>query len=523
MDWEGFVNVLGQSIGDSAFWVGFVLVVVFALNRFAVSDSGPDESDPRVVARSFTTRFRYYLSAVAYVGCYEFAYGLLVGIGSFPFLQDILKEWIGTLNFTATDGSTVAIGTPAWAALAVTTILPAAPGFSAVDRKIRDTLQEFASIPHKARALAREIVAHLPERTAEDEAAGRGNDRDAARKRARQLDWLAKAVDTLQDGGDNPRNAPAYSGFFRTYGGVLQHARRRRQKLEESLTDSEVKTPLVIDELESMVNNAARFLACALLQIESSERDVRSALRETLGLTTLPVLQFDFNLKQIIISLIAVMALTFFIGVSTLKLALPQGGTLSIAMIGFIASWLPYSALMLVPSFIFAAGVQLYFMDLGQYRSKPAPLEDKLLALMSLFLLTFGIGILPPLLGMAWEQKIAGDNWVMQVLPFGLTPAFVALLFYFLSTRCFLQSRWGQMVLDFAVFAIVAGVSTWFATDVAIGFGLSIPDMSRVPSFTNEIALRVFSVTAGALVGTVGALQCLISRRTTMITDQSRG
>lgn len=523
MDWNGFINVLGQSIGDSAFWVGFALVVVFALNRFAVSDSGPDESDPRVVARSFTTRFRYYLSAVAYVGCYEFAYGILVGIGSFPFLQDILKEWIGTLNFKGPDGNLVAIGTPAWAALAVTSILPAAPGFSGVDRKIRETLRDFASIPHKARALAREIVEQLSRPTAPGATGAAGNEGDEARGKARQLDWIAKAVDKLQDGGSNPRNAPAYSGFFSTYGGALQHARRRKQKLEASLTDAEAKLPLVIDELDGMVNSAARFLSCALLQIESSERDVRSTLRETLELRTLPVLEFDFNLKQIIISLVAVMALTFLVGVATLKLALPESASLSVPMIGFIASWLPYSALMLVPSFIFAAGVQLYFMDVRQYRSKPAPLEDKLLALMSLFLLTFGIGILPPMLGMAWEQKIAGSNWVMQVLPFGLTPAVVALVFYFLTAHPLVRSGRGQGILDLAVFAVVAGGSTWFATHVAIDFGLSIPEMSRVPEFTNEIALSVFSVTAAVLVGVVGALQCHISRRTAMRSDEPAG
>jgi hypothetical protein len=487
MDWSHFVAVLGQSISDSAFWVGFVLVAVYALNRFAISDSSSDESDPPLGARSFTTRFRYYLSAATYVVCFEFAFGVLVGIGSFPFLQDVLIQWIGTLD-TGEEGAGK-IGTPAWAALVVTTLLPAAPGFSRVDGMIRSALQEFASIPHKARGLAKEIVKYLGER-------------DGTRDKTEQLRWLFGAMDDLKTESRNPHNAGAYIAFFTRYASVLEQARRKKSKLEQ-----QAKAPA--DDLEQTVDNAARFLSCALLLSESSERNVRSAVRETLQLD-LPRLRFDFNFKQIILGLVLVLVLTFAAGLVTLGLALPDFSGISMPMIGFVASWLPYSALMLLPAFIFAAGVQLYFMDRRQYQLK-VQLEDRILALIGLFVLTFGIGILPPLLGMSWRENLPAF-WYMQVLPFGLTPAVVAVLFYILATRRYFGSRGLQAAFDFAVFAGVAGFVTWCATTIAFHFDLSIPEVSKIPEFTNRVARRVFPATSAVLIGVVGMLQCLISR-----------
>lgn len=508
MDWAGFLTTLGQSLSYPAFWVGFGLVVFFALNRFAVSEACSDVVDPPVMARSFTTRFRYYLSATAYIGCYEFFFGLLVGIGSFPFLQGLLKEWIGSLELA--NGEAV-IGTPAWAALVVTSVLPAAPGFRMIDKHVREALHRFASIPLKARALAAEILELVSRTEPKGDNAGGDN---AARQQAGQLGWLYHAVEILQDGGENPRNASDYSQFFSRYGGVLQQTRRRKEQLDESLVQSENVVPVIANELNSQVNNAARFLSCALLQIEPSERAVRHTLRETLGLGELPKLEFDFNFKQIIIGLILILLLTFVIGVMTLGMVLPEGTRMSMPMIGFIAGWLPYAALMLVPPFIFAAGVQLHFMDVRQSRSQDAAFEDKLLALIGLFVGSFGIGILPPLAGMAMGAHIESNKWVMQVLPFGLTPACVGITFYLLATRSFLQSKWQAGILDFIVFAVVAGVCTWLSTYVATGFGLDIATAAQAPAFDNAVALRVFPVTAAVLVGVVGALQCSISRRT---------
>ena len=521
MEWNNFIVTLSQSVGKPAFWVGFVLVVVFALNRFAVSETKPDASDPPVVSRSFTTRFRYWLSAVTYIGCYEFAYGILVGIGSFPALQEVLIKWIGSLALSG--AGKAEIGTPAWAALAVTTLLPAAPGFAKFDRRLRDTLQRFASIPFKARALAGEIIRHLPKRKDHGKSKGSRSELDAVQQKARQLDWLYRAVDTLQDGSGNPRNASDYSGFFSTYGGALLYARQRRKTLEQSLNTPEGKAPLVLAELKSLVDHTARFLSCALLQIESSEPDVRAVLRDTLGLKTLPRLPFDFTFKQLIVGLPLILALTFIVGIANLWLVLPQG-KLSRDLIVFIAGWIPYSLLMLSPSFIFAAGLQFYVMDRKRYWSKSERPEDITLALLGLFAISYWVATLPPLIGMALKQHNTDNTWVMQVLPFGFMPAVVAVAFYLLASRQFVDSKLRAAVDDFCVFAIVAGTCTWFATYIATGpaLNLDIAKMSNVSAFTNDIAKQVFPFTAAVLVGSVGAFHCWISRRAASLRPQKR-
>ena len=161
-----FLTTLGESLGYPAFWIGLFLVGLFAHNRFAQSKVLAGIDDPQVEPRSFTTRFRYFLSAFAYVGYFEFFYGLLVGIGSLPVLQVFLTEWIGSLDIAASsttvEGSNATeIGTPAWAVLFVTAALPSAPGFARFDGKVLRALHNFASIPHKARGLANEFLDNL--------------------------------------------------------------------------------------------------------------------------------------------------------------------------------------------------------------------------------------------------------------------------------------------------------------------------------------------------------------------------
>ena len=98
MDFTNFLVILGESLGYPAFWLGLFLVGLFAQNRFAQSKVISGIDDPQAVPRSFTTRFRYFLSSFAYIGYFEFFYGLLVGIGSLPVLQKLLTQWVGGLD-----------------------------------------------------------------------------------------------------------------------------------------------------------------------------------------------------------------------------------------------------------------------------------------------------------------------------------------------------------------------------------------------------------------------------------------
>jgi hypothetical protein len=111
-----------------------------------------DELSPPLLPSSFTTGFRFQLAAATYIAIYLFAYIALLVIGSFPQLQETLAKLFGGLLVT---GSTVAptagdagavkepVGTPAWAALVATAVMPSIPGFSSIDTKIRGYLQDF--------------------------------------------------------------------------------------------------------------------------------------------------------------------------------------------------------------------------------------------------------------------------------------------------------------------------------------------------------------------------------------------
>lgn len=112
--------------------------------------------------------------------------------------------------------------------------------------------------------------------------------------------------------------------------------------------------------------------------------------------------------------------LTFFAGVGSLKIVLglqQVAADVSGAMVLFIVRWIPYAALMLIPPFILAAGVQLYFMDKRQLDKVEAPWDDKFLVLLSLFIGAFCLGILPPVAGMALESGTENPYWLLQAFP----------------------------------------------------------------------------------------------------------
>jgi hypothetical protein len=150
--------VIGQIFAQVAFWIGLVSVLLFAYSRFNISLPETDELSPPLEPRSFTTAFRFQLAALTYVGLYVGVYFTLLLAGCFPWLQQVVKELFGSLDAASNE----AVGTPAWAALVATTILPSTPGFNWIDARWRVLLHDFASIPAKARMLGREILNGLP-------------------------------------------------------------------------------------------------------------------------------------------------------------------------------------------------------------------------------------------------------------------------------------------------------------------------------------------------------------------------
>ncbi len=519
--WMKALETLGRSLSDQAFWIGFGLVLLFAVSRFAVTQERSDDIDPPLVARSFTTRFRYYLSAAAYVGCYEALYIVLVAFGSFPEFQELLEQWIGSLKVPGHDDK--AIGTPAWAALATSSLLPSVPGFKTVDQRVRDFLHRFASIPQKARALANEILEvvaaePVPEQ-AQDIQEAYAHLSDDDRALVSQHRWLRNAGELLQDGVNNPRNASAYSSFFSRHSEAYKRAEKKQKEILAAAKSAGEPSAMLSLELKDLVDRQARFLSCALLSNEPSEKDIRETIRDRLTLPALPVMQFGFNLKQMIAGGVLIVILTIAAGFAALYGVLsmqepPQsiGG----ASVIFIFSWVPYAVLMLLPPFVIAAGMRLYFADRKQLYKMPIGLEDHVLGVSTLAVAAYGLGMLPPLAGMAIGSRIEGTQWLIQILPFGLTPAALACIFFYLSTWNATRNAWGNFAVDFSVFAVISAGLIWFATWVATNEdfgGMNFAQASGDAAFTNAVALRVLTVTAGILGGLLGAFQCRISRQ----------
>ena len=146
--------VFGVLLADPSFWIGLTAVWMFGWTRFGDRRWDEDEVDPRIPTSSFTTRFRFLLAAFTYTGAYGLLYAVLIGCGSFEFTQEILKKYIGTIGDKQ-------IGSPAWAAMAVTAVLPALPVFKRLDERLRAKFHNFASIPLKVRHLADEILGGL--------------------------------------------------------------------------------------------------------------------------------------------------------------------------------------------------------------------------------------------------------------------------------------------------------------------------------------------------------------------------
>jgi len=509
---SSFIITLGQSLRYPAFWVGFVLVALFAYNRFAASEAESEAEDPHVVSRSFTTRFRYGLSAIVYISFFEFCFGVLVGIGSLPVLQELLTDWIGSLQFDEKE-----VGTPAWAALFVTAVLPSAPGFGQVDKNFRKTLHRFASIPYKARGLAREIRENLTANYLElpnSISPVNATDKNfSIRLQVAKLLWLFQAIENLQDVAITGSKAENYSKFFNTdYLSIWNGLKQKKTQIKDWLDTPASAAPVVASECETLLKTTSRFFCCALLLNEPSERSARIRVREQIGVRDLAKLKFDFTLKQIIINIALAFILTFFGSLAALGIALPADGDgITIKMIGAIFFWLPFTALTMVVPFVFTAGLRLYFMDRFQSEIR-IPFEDELLGLIFLFIFTFGVGTIPSLLGMLAGNFTLTENWILQVVPSGMTPATVALLFYFLSYRHLVDSKRPAAALDFVVFSATAALVAWVSVKVTIYAGMDIEKVMNIEGITNDVLLIVSPVIHALMVGVTGAIQCSISR-----------
>lgn len=499
--------ILGVLLADPSFWIGLVAVGMFGWTRFNDRQWDEEEIDPRIPTRSFTTRFRYHLAALTYTGAYGILYVALIVLGSFPFSQRLLVEFIGTI-----EGKD--IGTPAWAAMAVTAVLPALPFFKRLDQGLRARFHNFASIPLKVRHLADEILAGL---TRAPGAAAHGG-----RKVYASLEDCVKRLKT------SPRLSAArdYGDFFARYRSVQEDL---AEQVEGAASDDNGRAHaerVSSAQWQSVNKRLSRLIACAVLHVERDEFAARDVLSSELAIPRISPGRWRFTLNQIALGGFAVVLAVFagfgggglvevhsyqsFAGDATV----PQiAVTLlaSVFMIGVLA--IPIFVLPV----IFAAGVQMYLLDRKQFGLR-LEWHDLLLARVVTFLGAYLAALLPALVMAAIHAHFRDDDAapmaqavpIAHWLPWALPPAAMATLFVIQSTFGLTASKSVNGAIDFAAHAAVAVAATMAAYWLSMLAGFQPETALGVPS---QSFLRIAVMTAALTGGTLGAVECAVSRR----------
>jgi hypothetical protein len=295
-----FQNV-NTIVSQLAFWTGLLSVVLFAVSRFKITLPDSDELSPPLLPRAFTTAFRFWLATCSYVVGYATLYFGLLVIGSFPQLRTQLAAlFLDFQNSIDSSGANPATGTPAWAALVATAALPAMPGISGIDQRVRVFLQDFASIPSKARMLAVEMLSALrvQDPTEIDDQSNLETLLAAITAHHERFDQLDETWKELQD---------VPTAVSRRYRKFQISNQKLMESFERDLSGSFVgitnaDTARYIEQKHrDSVMKVARFIACAMLQSDGSELTVRERLQK-LGLPV-SLAGLNFQLSHIVVSL----------------------------------------------------------------------------------------------------------------------------------------------------------------------------------------------------------------------------
>lgn len=434
-----FENV-NTIVSQAAFWTGLVSVVLFAVSRFKITLPDSDELSPPLLPRSFTTAFRFWLAACTYVGGYATLYFGLLVIGSFPQLRAQLSDLF--LDFQNAGGGTgnPAVGTPAWAALIATAALPALPGASGIDQRVRMFLQDFASIPNKARMLASEILANLsvPEPGPLDDQSSLSEVLAAVKNHRQRFEQLQAVWAKLQQ-----IPAPGLDRRYRKFQLVNQKLIESFQHDLAADVDGITTAPAALfieQKNHESVGRMARFIACAMLQSEGSELTVRERLQKL----DLPVslAGLNFKLSHIVLSLF-VIALTTVVGCYLSALAffgvedfIVRDGSVVLSELlkegtPIFFAWTIATVSLYILPIALAAGAAMYVLD-RMAANIPTNPTDKLTAAVLTFMGSTVLALFVLLAYGVATHMFSRIQWT-DLLPWVLPPACVAATFMWLS------------------------------------------------------------------------------------------
>jgi hypothetical protein len=511
--WSTIIPTFSSSLADLSFWIGLLSVILFAKNRFAISLPEADNLSPPIAPRSFTTAFRYHIAAFTYVGLFVAAYFALILVGCFPVLQDALKQWIGSLQTGEQK-----IGTPAWAALAATTLLPSAPGFDGIDKKIRQVFHDFASIPAKASLIGREIVMAV----ADDGGSfpvEKDTPLDAVKKviqqRRAQFKALHRLCDNLQSVEGPPKAQRAYESFFKVAGKVVD-AIDDDFKFEQPEPQSEDAVRQLERKLSGGVRRMAKLLACALLQSEPSE----FAINRRLAASRIKIrpISFNFTAQHLILMFVIIAGMTM-VGcyASLVAFALAQDdvvGTLRTYSLLFLEwpriTWPLTTVCFYLLPIVLSAGMVMYKLDKRSWENAQDFTTGFTSGVM-VFLGSAGLAFLTILayaVGMvAIAHAGAAEFRILPLLPWSLPAATVATLFLFMSTRTWCLGKWSGMAVD----ALTHGIGAAAASSCALFLGWLAGDTFQV--MPAGMMPFLAPISAGVIGASIGAVLCANTRQ----------
>lgn len=506
--YEQIWETLGNTIVDLSFWIGFVAVGYFAIARFNETATDVQELDPPITVRSFTTRFRYYFASCTYAGLYCLAYGGLVLLGAFPAVQDVLQVWFGTIVSLESHE----IGTPIWAALLLTSVVPSFPVARGWDNWVRHGLQNVASIPLKARFIADHLITDIA-RLTDDTAHELETVLQSEESRGECYERLRAMIDTLQK-SPRLRRAKAYQDFFTRNRELLDAIDQKlRLMLDNGGGDRE---GLVANEFAHQLRRMARLLVCGMLSVEREEYAVRQALINELKTASFDTMPWRFKVTQIPLAVVAIVV---------------TGLIAAFISADFIASefrseqksqlfWIYFSAfafiiLVAVPAFVlpfaFVTGMRMYLIDQRLFGTW-FEWDDLLLIYAFAALGALSFALLPTVvLGVIAFGTLNETPEARWIVPWALPPWIVALVYFLVSEVRLPVSKVVRFLADFGIHALAAAVLAWIAVQFATsGAPLILENLPPVPpEYLSPLALTA----SGMLGGILGAIQCTVSRQ----------
>lgn len=503
MQYEDPIGLIQTNLATPSLWIGLTTVLLFAIGRFNETRKDLEGLDPPIFVRNFTTKFRYNFAALTYAGLFAIFYMALICVGSIPELQDFLKDSIGSVPGmrSAPGMEQLEVGTPSWAALAITAALPTFPPIARLDQRLREALRNFASIPGKAQSIADEMIAEI-------------------RAKPQPSDWGQEIYDRLEEmlktlrALRRLRAAESYREFFAKNEAMLELIRQKAASLAVPGEVSVDQEQFYKTEWKRTSKRLARLIVCALLTVEVDEYSVRKTLRDDLGLERVQPGQWRFRSSEILFSVaivvvvtsVAAVATTYF-GVLAISDQHPSFELVLLLTERFILAGVLWGPVFLVP-LLFCAGMQMYLIDLEHFGEKPEA-DTRVIFFLMTALGAIGFASLSVVtVGVVMSAMVEQLPNLAQTLPWAGPPALFAIVFVLISRRQLFRSyRWNAAV-DFVVHGSVAAASGWCAARLSLAFGLEYQNYA-IPF---ELIPAVATVTSGLIGGTLGTILCCISR-----------